>query len=298
MHSEQGRRGESLAHLEAALAIHREVGQPPPRGHRAREPGRRPQRNKVESSGASTLRGSAHHRPRSGQPPPQGFLHFCLGVLHHDPRPQRRGRCRVCRPRSRLPVRWVTAASRAIALSKLGVLHGEQQRLFEAGSAYEQALALAREVGYRSLEGAVLGAWPTFSSSRARSARPSICCAWARHCCGKSPTGATRHASVHSGTRRSGCRRTCPRLRNAGGGRVDGHGNGLHARHPNSAASLPRSARPWHDRRHVPDLKVVELMDVRGGGGSPPSAAPARDLLKRGRVSGCRPTPGRMTAPD
>ena len=44
-----------------------------------------------------------------------------------------------------------------MALCRLGVLHTDAQRLTEAGVAYEQALAHAREGGYRQLEGMVLG---------------------------------------------------------------------------------------------------------------------------------------------
>ena len=112
LHQEQGRMEEARAHYEAALAIHREVGdrraegivlgnlgslhqrsgsdgggarplrggarhpprgrRPARRGHRPRQPGRPAPRAGPDGGGARPLRGGAGHPPRGGQPARRG----------------------------------------------------------------------------------------------------------------------------------------------------------------------------------------------------------------------------------
>ena len=127
--------------------------QPAPRRHRPREPGRQCTTNKVaRTRPVNTSRPHSPSRTRwatAATKVSSTFALACSTTIKAEATRQAPN----TRLRLPLPARWATASAKAWPSAGSASLHAEGERLAEAGLAYEQALALARDGGYRRLEG-------------------------------------------------------------------------------------------------------------------------------------------------
>ena len=156
-YADLGEARRAIEYYEQALAIAREIGDRRGEGNAPGQPGHCLRRPGRDTPGHRVLRAGAGHRPRDRRPPGRRALPWATWAAPTPTWARPAGPSSTTSRRWPSPARSATGAARATRLGNLGNAYADLGETRQAIEYYEQALAIAREIGDRRGEGSALG---------------------------------------------------------------------------------------------------------------------------------------------